>query len=57
MFRRQLYLPQRRNAFSAKISVSLKEAGETNFWLKVLFHTITFSEKEYKSIAHDCIEL
>jgi hypothetical protein len=57
MFRRQLYLPQRRNAFSAKISVSLKEAGETNFWLKVLFHTIPFSEKEYKSIAHDCTEL
>ena len=43
--------------FSAKISISLKEARETNFWLKVLFNTKTISERQYASIAQDCSEL
>ena len=43
--------------FSAKISISLKEARETNFWLKVLADTKTITEKEYESIACDCTEL
>ena len=36
--------------FTSKISISLKEARETTFWLKVLFDTKTISEKEYLSI-------
>ena len=43
--------------FSAKISISLKEARETNFWLKVLADTKTISELQYKSISADCTEL
>ena len=43
--------------FSAKISILLKEARETNFWLKVMADTKTITEREYKSIADDCTEL
>ncbi len=46
-----------KNEFSAKISISLKEAKETSFWLKVLFDTKTISQKEYESVANDCLEL
>jgi four helix bundle protein len=46
-----------RDEFSSKISISLKESRETNFWLKVLFDTKTISAREYESIVEDCIEL
>jgi four helix bundle protein len=46
-----------RKEFSAKLSISLKEARETNYWLKLLFDSKTISEKEYKSISDDCNEL
>ena len=46
-----------KDEFAAKISISLKESRETNFWLKVLFDTKTISDKEYDSISHDCTEL
>jgi four helix bundle protein len=43
--------------FSAKMSISLKEARETKYWLKVLVDTKTLSQLEYNSISRDCIEL
>jgi len=43
--------------FAAKISIALKEARETNFWLRILFKTATLSEKEFDSISEDCTEL
>jgi four helix bundle protein len=43
--------------FSAKISLSLKEARETSFWLKLLYDTSTLSGEEYDSISRDCEEL
>ena len=43
--------------FYSKMSVSLKEARETNFWLKVLHETQTIKEQEYKSISTECSEL
>lgn len=46
-----------KDEFAAKMSISLKESRETNFWLKVLFDTKTISEKEYESIEKDCTEL
>jgi four helix bundle protein len=43
--------------FAAKISIALKEARETNFWLSLLFRTNTLSEKEFDLISKDCTEI
>jgi four helix bundle protein len=43
--------------FAAKISIALKEARETNFWLKLLVSTNTINQKEYDSISRDCDEI
>ena len=39
--------------FISKLSVALKEAGETEFWLKLLYKSQIISEKEYESIQND----
>ena len=36
--------------FVSKLSIALKEAGETEFWLKLLYKSQTISEIEYNSI-------
>ena len=46
-----------KDEFSAKMSISLKEARETNYWLKVLADTKTLSKVEYNSISGDYTEL
>ena len=43
--------------FAAKISIALKEARETNFWLQLLVKTNTLTEKEFDSISGDCTEI
>lgn len=43
--------------FAAKISIALKEARETNFWLQLLVKTNTLTEKEFESISMDCTEI
>ncbi|MDY3772155.1 MAG: four helix bundle protein [Candidatus Faecousia sp.] len=43
--------------FVAKLSIFLKEAVETNYWLRLLKATDDLSESEYNSIITDCIEL
>ena len=43
--------------FAAKISIALKEARETNFWLKLLVNTNTITQKEFDSISRDCTEI
>lgn len=43
--------------FVAKLSIALKEASETNYWLRLMKATEMLSEKEYQSIFADCIEL
>jgi four helix bundle protein len=43
--------------FAAKISIALKEARETNFWLKVLVNTNSLNQKEFNSISQDCPEI
>ena len=48
---------QSRPDFVAKLSISLKEAVETNYWLRLLKATDDLSESEYNSIITDCIEL
>ena len=48
---------QSRADFLAKISISLKEACETNYWLRLLFATDYLTKQEYDSILSDCQEL
>ena len=43
--------------FIAKLSISLKESFETNFWLRLLRDGEYLSEKEAVSILSDCEEL
>jgi four helix bundle protein len=43
--------------FIHKLSISLKEAVETNYWLRILRDTGYLNEKEAESILEDCREL
>ena len=39
--------------FISKLSIALKEAGESDYWLKLLLKSQTISEHEYDSIKND----
>ena len=43
--------------FISKMSIALKEAAETNYWLRLLQATDYLSEAEFSSIHSDCREL
>jgi four helix bundle protein len=43
--------------FMSKLSISLKEASETSYWLTLLNKTDYLSSKEYKSLKSDIDEL
>ena len=43
--------------FLSKMSISLKESCETDYWIRLLHRTDYISEQEYKSIITDCKEL
>ena len=43
--------------FTAKMSIALKEASETEYWLELLYETEYMSAEQYTSIAGDCKEL
>ena len=48
---------QSRADFISKLNIALKEAVETNYWLR-LFHATDFlSASEYSSLISDCREL
>ena len=46
-----------RNDFVAKLYISLKEANETLYWLRLLQKTQYITPKQYESIYNDCEEL
>lgn len=48
---------QSRADFISKMSIALKEAVETNYWLRLLQSTDYLSEAEFSSIHSDCREL
>ncbi len=48
---------QSRPDFISKLCIALKEASETNYWLRLLHATDYLSEKEFSSIHIDCKEL
>ena len=54
---REAEFGQSRADFVSKMSVSLKEANETDYWLSLLKDTNYIDEKMFASIANDCKEL
>ena len=48
---------QSRPDFIAKLSIALKEAVETDYWLRLMCATEFLTEKEYASMIADCREL
>ena len=45
---------QSRADFLSKINIALKEAAETEYWLRLLFETDYLEEHEFLSIHGDC---
>ena len=43
--------------FVSKMSIALKEASETKYWIKLLASTSYLTEAETVSIFNDCVEL
>lgn len=43
--------------FVSKISIAIKEASETKYWIKLLGATEYLSENQTKSILDDCVEI
>ena len=43
--------------FIHKLSISLKEANETNYWIDLLYQTNYLTKKEYQSIKKNITEL
>ena len=48
---------QSRADFISKLSIALKEAAETDYWLRLLNASDYLTELEYSSIIADCKEL
>ena len=48
---------QSRADFISKLNIALKEAVETNYWLRLLKETEYLSNQEFDSIIADCKEL
>ena len=48
---------QSRADFVSKLSIALKEASETAYWLRLLHATDYLSAAEYETVAADCREL
>ena len=48
---------QSRPDFISKLNIALKEAVETNYWLRLLQATDYLSQAEFNSIFSDCREL
>ena len=43
--------------FVHKLSIALKEANESEYWLQMIKEGMYISEKEFQSINKDCIEI
>ena len=43
--------------FVSKMSIALKEASETEYWIRLLASTNYMTEAESVSILNDCVEL
>jgi four helix bundle protein len=54
---REAEFGQSRADFTSKMSISLKEANETEYWLSLVKDTDFISEKQFVSLQSDCKEL
>lgn len=54
---REAEFGQSKADFTSKMSIALKEASETNYWLNLLKDTGYLNEKMFGSISTDCLEL
>ncbi len=43
--------------FAAKMNIALKEANETDYWLKLLYRTEFLSREQYDSVHNDIQEI
>ncbi|MBK1986916.1 four helix bundle protein [Sphaerospermopsis aphanizomenoides BCCUSP55] len=43
--------------FIHKLAISLKEANESDYWIELIYQTDYLTEKQYKSIKDDNMEL
>ncbi len=43
--------------FRSKMSIALKEANETDYWLTLLRETDYINQKMFESVSNDCVEL
>jgi len=48
---------QSKSDFNAKMYIALKEANETEYWLKLLYETEYLTENEFESIKNDIKEI
>jgi four helix bundle protein len=54
---REAEFGQSKADFANKMSIALKEANETEYWLSLLEDTDLISKKEFMSVQPDCKEL
>lgn len=54
---REAEFGQSRADFRSKMTIALKEANETQYWLSLLKDTNYIDSKGYESISNDCLEL
>ena len=48
---------QSRPDFISKLSIALKEAAETDYWLRLLYEAKYLTQEQFTSIIQDCNEL
>ena len=53
----EAYYAQSDKDFIHKLSISLKEAAETEYWLDLLVNTDYINDKQYKIMHEPCLEL
>ena len=54
---REAEFGQSKDDFIHKLSISLKEANESDYWISLLFDTEYIDNSMYKSLSSDCSEL
>ena len=53
----EVQMGQSKSDFNAKMYIALKEANETQYWLKLLFKTEYLTKGEFDSIENDIKEI
>jgi four helix bundle protein len=54
---REAEFGQSKADFIHKLSISLKEANETEYWINILYDTGYIDKSLFESLIHDCKEL